>query len=98
MSDSIRSHNERLHPDLLKAELSDGSFFNANIHPPLLFQECSLSDEHRHYPQKDRFRYTSYLFAISKAKTFCPYFIGSRKYLLMTFVWNPFTTAPISIS
>lgn len=50
MSDSIRSHNERLHPDLLKAELSDGSFFNANIHPPLLFQECSLSDEHRHYP------------------------------------------------
>lgn len=50
MSDSIRRHNERLHPAVLKAELSDGSFFNANIHPPLLFQECSLSDEHRHYP------------------------------------------------
>ncbi|MDF2514784.1 MAG: hypothetical protein K0R59_80 [Sphingobacterium sp.] len=50
ISDRIRANNERLHPTVLKAELSDGSFFNANIHPPLLFHECNLSEEYRHYP------------------------------------------------
>lgn len=50
----ITSHfnewNERLHPGVMQLELSDGSSFNANIHPPLLPYGIRIPGGHSNYP------------------------------------------------
>ncbi|MVT10603.1 lantibiotic dehydratase [Chitinophaga tropicalis] len=41
--------NRRLHPEVMQAELGDGSSFNANIHPPLLPYGIRIPGGHSNY-------------------------------------------------
>jgi hypothetical protein len=50
VSDCFLDYNNRLHPDIIKAELSDSSSFNANIHPPLLLHEITIPGGNNIYP------------------------------------------------
>ncbi|MCF6407049.1 lantibiotic dehydratase family protein [Chitinophaga filiformis] len=50
ITSSFRDCNRKLHPDMLQLELSDGSSFNANIHPPLLPSGISIPGSHSNYP------------------------------------------------
>ncbi|WPV66364.1 lantibiotic dehydratase [Chitinophaga sp. LS1] len=51
---SFQSHNEALYPDYIKAEISDGSIFNANIHPPLLPFQIVLPGGHSAFHEDNR--------------------------------------------
>lgn len=42
--------NNKLHPGISLMELSDGSIFNANIHPPLLSYELHIPGSQHNYP------------------------------------------------
>ncbi|PWV48832.1 lantibiotic dehydratase [Chitinophaga sp. S165] len=46
---SFREWNGNLYPDKMQLELSDGSSFNANIHPPLLSQAIRIPGSHSNY-------------------------------------------------
>lgn len=45
-------YNNRLYPEILKAELNDASSFNANIHPPLLGLELALPGGNKSYTEE----------------------------------------------
>lgn len=47
---TFREWNNRLYEDAVLMELSDGSSFNANIHPPLLACEIRIPGGHNNYP------------------------------------------------
>ncbi len=46
VTECLQTWNTDLYPDVLLAELSDASYFNANIHPPLLPYEISIPGGH----------------------------------------------------
>ncbi|ASZ12713.1 lantibiotic dehydratase family protein [Chitinophaga pendula] len=50
ITNTFREWNNRLHQDTVLMELSDGSSFNANIHPPLLACEIRIPGGHNNYP------------------------------------------------
>lgn len=54
VSTAFLSHNARLHPEIIKAELNDASSFNANIHPPLLEYELALPGGNNSYPENQQ--------------------------------------------
>lgn len=49
VTDTFREWNTKLYPDSLQLELSDGSSFNANIHPPLLSHGIHIPGSHSNY-------------------------------------------------
>jgi hypothetical protein len=52
ITDSFRDWNRKLYPDHLQLELSDGSSFNANIHPPLLSHGIRIPGGHSNYTEQ----------------------------------------------
>lgn len=54
VSDCFVDYNNRLHPDIIKAELNDASSFNANIHPPLLSYEITIPGGNNIYPKEQQ--------------------------------------------
>jgi hypothetical protein len=49
VTDMFREWNNSLHPGCLQLELSDGSSFNANVHPPLLSYGIRIPGGHSNY-------------------------------------------------
>lgn len=51
ITDNFRDWNRKIYPDHLQLELSDGSSFNANIHPPLLSHGIRIPGGHSNYTE-----------------------------------------------
>ena len=54
IASSIRSRNERLQDKALWVENTDNTFFNANLHPPLLKYEITLPASQNQLARKER--------------------------------------------
>ena len=59
VSDCFIEYNNRLYPDIIKAELNDASSFNANIHPPLLSYEITIPGGNNIYPANQQIPVTA---------------------------------------
>ncbi|MCA9936299.1 MAG: lantibiotic dehydratase [Anaerolineales bacterium] len=46
----VRHWNQSINQDAIFAEIADASYFNANLHPPLLTQELRLPNGHNNLP------------------------------------------------
>jgi len=55
VTESLRKHNQAKQPtNAIFAELQDGSFHNANIHPPLLEYEIRIPGGHKSLPEEQQ--------------------------------------------
>lgn len=51
---AFNDYNDQLYPNHIKAEISDGSIFNANCHPPLLPYQVVLPGGNSAFPEANR--------------------------------------------
>jgi len=54
ITESLRIFNKRISTNFMLMELSDGSYFNANAHPPLLDYEVRIPDAHNSLPAESQ--------------------------------------------
>lgn len=56
VTNAFVSHNEALHPQVIKTELNDASTFNANVHPALLKHELALPSGNNIYAEDEQIK------------------------------------------